>query len=48
MMMISERFSIDRTLWDITIYSENYEQTDDSFLFTDMVEFQVSLHLGRK
>ncbi|NOR86758.1 MAG: hypothetical protein GQ527_04025, partial [Bacteroidales bacterium] len=43
MMMISERFSIDRTLWDITIYSENYEQTDDSFLFTDMVEFQVSL-----
>ncbi len=47
MMMISERFSIDRTLWDLTIYSENYEQTDDSFLFTDMVEFQVSLWLGK-
>lgn len=48
MMMISERFSIDRTLWDITIYSENYEQTDDSFLFTDLVEFQVSLRLRRE
>jgi len=47
MMMISERFSIDRTLWDLTIYSENYEQTDDSFLFTDMVEFQVSLRLRK-
>ena len=44
-MMISERFSIDRTLWDITIYSENYEQTDDSFLFTDMIDFQVTLWL---
>lgn len=46
-LIISERFSMDRTLWDITIYSENYEQTDDSFLFTDMVDLQVSLWLER-
>ena len=46
-LIISERFSMDRTNWDITIYSENYEQTDDSFLFTDMVDLQVSLWLER-
>jgi len=48
MMIISERFAIDRTLWDITIYSENFEQTDDSFLFTDMVDLQVTLYLKRQ
>ncbi|NOX46338.1 MAG: YceI family protein [Chlorobi bacterium] len=41
----SERFSIDRTKWGITIYSENFEQTDKSFLFTDLVEIQISLLL---
>jgi len=46
-MLVSERFPIDRTLWGITIYSKNYEQTDDSFLFTDLVELQISLHLTR-
>jgi len=48
MMIISERFTIDRTLWGITIYSENYEQTDDSFLFTDMIDLQVSLYLMKE
>jgi len=47
LMIISERFTIDRTLWDITIYSENYEQTDDSFLFTDMVDIKVVLWLEK-
>ncbi len=41
----SERFAIDRTKWGLTIYSENFEQTDKSFLFTDLVEIQISLHL---
>ena len=39
----SERFSIDRTKWGITLYSRNFEQTDDRFLFTDFVEIQISL-----
>jgi polyisoprenoid-binding protein YceI len=39
----SERFSVDRTKWGITIYSENFEQTDKSFLFTDLVEIQISI-----
>jgi len=41
----SERFAINRTKWGLTIYSENFEQTDKSFLFTDMVEIQISLKL---
>ena len=44
----SERFPIDRTKWGITIYSENYEQTDKSFLFTDLVEIQISVLLKIK
>lgn len=43
----SERFVIDRTKWGLTIYSENFEQTDKSFLFTDLVEIQISLQLIR-
>ena len=39
----SERFSIDRTKWGITLYSHNFEQTDDRFLFTDLVEIQIIL-----
>ena len=39
----SERFAIDRTKWGLTIYSENFEQTDKSFLFTDLVEIQILL-----
>jgi len=39
----SERFPINRTKWGITIYSENFEQTDKSFLFTDLVEIQIFL-----
>jgi len=46
-MLVSERFPINRTQWGITIYSKNYEQTDDSFLFTDFVELQISLYLTR-
>jgi len=44
----SERFTIDRTKWGITIYSENFEQTDKSFLFTDMVDIQISLQLVKE
>jgi hypothetical protein len=43
----SERFSIDRTKWGITIYSENFEQTDKSFLFTDLVEIQIFLRFQK-
>jgi len=42
----SERFSINRTQWGLTIYSENFKQTDKSFLFTDMFEVQISLILN--
>ncbi|OYT17388.1 MAG: hypothetical protein B7C24_02810 [Bacteroidetes bacterium 4572_77] len=46
-IMISDKFSIDRTKWGLTIYSENYEQTDDSFLFTDMIAFRISMVFNR-
>lgn len=41
----TERFAIDRTKWGLTIYSKNFEQTDDSFLFTDFVEIEIFLQL---
>ena len=44
----SERFSINRTAWGITIYSKNYPQTDDSFLFTDYVDFIVTLVMKKE
>jgi len=44
----SERFSINRTAWGITIYSKNYPQTDDSFLFTDYVDFVITLVMKKK
>ena len=45
LLVESERFPINRTKWGLTIYSENFEQTDKSFLFTDLVEIQISLQL---
>ena len=39
----SDRFSINRTDWGVTIYSKNYPQTDDSFLFTDFIDFVITL-----
>ena len=39
----SERFSLNRTAWGVTIYSKNYPQTDDSFLFTDYIDFVITL-----
>ncbi len=44
----SEHFNIDRTKWGITIYSKNFEQTDKSFLFTDFVDFQISMILRKE
>ncbi|GEM_PF-1592037 len=44
----SERFSINRTKWGITIYSKNFPQTDDSFLFTDYVDFEITLVMHRQ
>ena len=43
----SNRFSIDRTKWGITLYSRNFEQTDDRFLFTDMVNIEIILRLKK-
>jgi polyisoprenoid-binding protein YceI len=47
-MLISDKFSIDRTKWGLTLYSKNYPQTDDSFLFTDLIDFQVYLIFVRE
>jgi len=44
----SERFSINRTVWGITIYSKNYPQTDDSFLFTDYIDFVITLVMTKE
>ncbi len=44
----SERFSINRTAWGITIYSKNYPQTDDSFLFTDYIDFVITLVMTKE
>jgi len=46
-LVLTDRFYIDRTKWGVTIYSRNFEQTDDSFLFTDSVSMKVTAVLNR-
>ncbi len=46
-IVLTDRFFIDRTKWGVTIYSRNFEQTDDSFLFTDSVSMKVTVVLNR-
>ena len=45
-LVLTDRFYIDRTKWGITIYSKNFEQTDKSFLFTDSVSMKVTAVLN--
>ncbi len=45
-LVLTDRFYIDRTKWGVTIYSRNFEQTDDSFLFTDSVSVKVTAVLN--
>jgi len=47
-LVLTDRFYIDRTKWGVTIYSRNFEQTDDSFLFTDSVSIKVVAVLTKK
>ncbi len=47
-LVLTDRFYIDRTKWGVTIYSKNFEQTDDSFLFTDSVSMKVTAVLRTK
>ncbi len=46
-LVLTDRFYIDRTKWGVTIYSRNFEQTDNSFLFTDSVSMKVTAFLNR-
>ena len=45
-LVLTDRFYMDRTKWGITIYSKNFEQTDKSFLFTDSVSLKVTTVLN--
>jgi len=47
LLVLTDRFYIDRTKWGVTIYSRNFEQTDESFLFTDSVSMKVTAVLNR-
>jgi polyisoprenoid-binding protein YceI len=46
-LVLTDRFYIDRTKWGVTIYSRNFEQTDNSFLFTDSVSMKVTAVLNK-